>query len=54
MVVQYISKTVDFSPLLKDENEQINKCISQMEQEGYRFEMVAHTGIAWAVLVFSC
>lgn len=50
--MKYVSKKVDFSPILHNKDEAVAKCIRHMKGKGYRLATEADVGISWAVLIF--
>ena len=50
--MKYVSKRVDFSPVLHDKKEAVARCIRDMTGKGFKLTAETAVGISWAVLVF--
>ena len=50
--MKYVTKTIDFSPMLCNEQEAIAACIYDMKGKGYKLATETFIGISWVLLVF--
>lgn len=50
--MRYVSKRVDFSPILHNKQEVVARCVHDMKGKGYKLATETAIGISWAVLVF--
>ena len=50
--MNYVSRKVDYSPILCNEQEVISECICDMKGKGYKLATETFIGISWVLLVF--